>query len=197
MKNTIGIIGAGNIGKTIAAHLLKNSYVVKISNSKQPESLKETVAQLGNGATAVTAAEAAEEDMVILAIPWLQVKTLTNITDWRNKIVIDAANHYISSDFQMADLGNRASSEFTQDHLSGARVVKAFNTLYYKLLAADPVQANGHRVLFMSGDDLEAKLQVGEMIKNIGFAPIDLGTLSAGRVQQAKGPLALQNLIKL
>ncbi len=197
MKNTIGIIGAGNIGKTIAAHLLKNGYAVKISNSKQPESLKETVAQLGNGATAVIAAEAAEADMVILAIPWLQAKTLTNITDWRNKIVIDAANHYISPDFQMADLGNRASSEVTQDHLPGARVVKAFNTLYYKLLAADPVQANGHRVLFMSGDDLEAKLQVGEMIKNIGFAPIDLGTLSAGRVQQAKGPLALQNLIKL
>ncbi|MEJ7677974.1 MAG: hypothetical protein WKG06_08950 [Segetibacter sp.] len=64
-------------------------------------------------------------------------------------------------------------------------------------MAADPVQANGHRVLFISGDDNEAKQQVGEMIKNIGFAPVDLGTLSAGRLQQAKGPLALQNLIKL
>ena len=194
---TIGIIGAGNIGKTIAAHLLKNGYVIQISNSKEPESLKETVAQLGKGVTAVTAAKAAEADIVFLAIPWLQTKTLTNITDWRNKIVIDAANHYISSDFKLADLGNRASSEFTQDHLPGARVVKAFNTLYYKLLAKNPVEANGHRVLFMSGDDLEAKLQVGEIITNIGFAPIDLGTLSAGRIQQAQGPLALQNLIKL
>jgi len=197
MKKTIGIIGAGNIGKTIAAHLLKNGYAVNVSNSKQPDSLKETIVQLGNGATAVTATEAAEADIVILAIPWLQVKTLTNITDWRDKIVIDATNHYISSDFQMADLGNRSSSEIVQEHLPGSRVVKAFNTLNFKLLAADPVQANGHRVLFMSGDDLEAKLQVGEMIKNIGFAPIDLGTLSAGRVQQAKGPLALQNFIKL
>ena len=197
MKKTIGIIGAGNIGKTIAAHLVKNGYVIQISNSKEPESLKETIVQLGKGATEVTAAKAAEADIVFLAIPWLQTKTLTNITDWRNKIVIDASNQYISSDFKMADLGNRASSEFTQDNLPGARVVKAFNTLYFKLLAADPVEANGHRVIFMSGDDIEAKLQVGEMISNIGFAPIDLGTLSDGRIQQAKGPLALQNLIKL
>ncbi|MDQ2718762.1 MAG: NAD(P)-binding domain-containing protein [Bacteroidota bacterium] len=197
MKKTIGIIGAGNIGKTIATHLLNNGYAVKISNSKQPESLKETVAQLGKGATAVTAAEAAEADMVILAMPWLQAQTLTNLTNWKDKIVVDACNHYISPDFKMADLGNRASSEIVQEHLPGAHVVKAFNTLNFKLLADDPVQENGHRVLFMSGDDNEAKQQVGEMIKNIGFAPIDLGTLSAGRVQQAKGPLALQNLIKL
>ena len=197
MKKTIGIIGAGNIGKTIAAHLLKNGYVLQISNSKQPESLKETVAQLGEGATAVTAAQAAEADIVFLAMPWLQTKTLTNITDWNNKIVVDATNHYINSDFELADIGNRASSEFTQDNLPGARVVKAVNTLFYKLLATDPMVANGHRVLFMSGDDQEAKRQVAEMITDIGFAPIDLGTLSAGSIQQAKGPLALQNLIQL
>lgn len=197
MEKTIGIIGAGNIGKTIATHLLKNGYTVKISNSRPPESLRETVAQLGRGVTAVTAADAAEADMVILAIPWLQAQALTNLTNWKDKIVIDAANHYISSDFRMADLGNRASSEITQDYLPGARVVKAFNHLYFKLLAADPAEANGHRVLFISGDDEEAKVQVSEMITAIGFAPIDLGTLSAGRLQQAKGPLALQNLIKL
>lgn len=197
MKNSIGIIGAGNIGKTIAAQLLKNGYSVKISNSRQPDSLEATVVQLGEGATAVTAAEAAEADMVVLAIPWLQVKTLTNLTDWKDKIVIDTTNHFISPDFKMADLGNQASSEIVQEQLPGARVVKAFNTLYFKLLATDPVQENGHRVLFMSGDDPESKQQVGEMIKSIGFAPIDLGTLSAGKLQQAKGVLALQNLIKL
>ena len=197
MKKTIGIIGAGNIGKTVAAHLLKNGYTVKISNSKQPDSLQETVAQLGNGATAVTANEAAEADIVVLAIPWLQVKTLTNITDWKDKIVIDATNHYISPDFQLADLGNHASSEVVQEHLPGSHVVKAFNTLFFKILATNPVEANGHRVLFISGDDKEAKTEVSEMIKNIGFAPVDLGSLSAGKLQQAKGALALQNLIKL
>ena len=197
MKKTIGIIGAGNIGKTVAAHLLKNGYPVKISNSQQPDSLNEIVAQLGNGIVAVTAVEAAEADMVFLAMPWLQAQTLTNLTNWQGKIVIDATNHYISSDFKMADLGDRSSSEIIQEHLPGSRVVKAFNTLYFKVLATNPIEATGHRVLFMSGDDEEAKQQVGDLIKDLGFAPVDLGSLTAGKLQQAKGALALQNLIKL
>lgn len=197
MKKTIGIIGAGHLAKTIAAHLLQSGYTVNISNSKQPESLRETISLLGAGAVAVTTAEAAKAEIVILAIPWLQIKTLTDITNWENKIVIDASNYHKSADFQMEELGNRASSEIVQKQLSGSRVVKAFNTISFKLLAENPFVANGHRVLFISGDDIEAKEQVGEMIKNIGFAPVDLGSLSAGKLQQAKGALALQNLIKL
>lgn len=198
MKKTIGMIGAGNIGKTVAAHLLKNGYTVKISNSKHPDSLKETIAQLGNGATAVTANEAAEADFVFLALPWMHVKTLTQTTNWNNKVVIDATNHFVTPDMQVADLGSRSSSEVVQDYLQGARIVKAFNTLFFKILAATPVEANGHRVLFVSGDDKEAKAEVSEMIKDIGFAPVDLGSLSAGgKLQQAKGALSLLNLIKL
>ncbi|TCK83383.1 hypothetical protein C8N28_1984 [Albibacterium bauzanense] len=198
MKKTIGIIGAGNIGKTVAAHLLKKGYSVKISNSKHPDSLKETILQLGNGATAVTATEAAQEDIVLLALPWIQVKALTPIANWNNKIVIDATNHFITPDFQVADLGNRSSSEVVQDYLPGARIVKAFNTLYFKILEENPVVANGHRVLFMSGDDQEAKVQLSDMIRDIGFAPVDLGSLSVGgKLQQAKGALSLVNFIKL
>ena len=198
MKRTIGIIGAGNIGKTVAAHLIKNGYTVKISNSKSPDTLKETIAQLGNGATAVTANEATEADIVFLALPWKHVNTITQITNWNNKIVIDATNHFVTPDMQVADLGSRTSSEVVQDYLPGARIVKAFNTLYFKVLAANPVEANGQRVLFVSGDDKEAKAMVSEMIKNIGFAPVDLGSLSVGgKLQQAKGALSLLNLIKL
>ncbi|MEP6684126.1 MAG: NAD(P)-binding domain-containing protein [Parafilimonas sp.] len=198
MKKTVGIIGAGNIGKTVAAHLVKNGYSVKISNSKHPDSLKENIVQLGNGATAVTATEAAEADIVFLALPWIQIKTLTQIANWNNRIVVDATNHFVTSDMQVEDLGNRTSSEVVQDYLPGARIVKAFNTLYFKILEANPVVANGHRVLFVSGDDKEAKVQVSEMIKDIGFAPVDLGSLSVGgRLQQAKGALSLVNFIKL
>jgi predicted dinucleotide-binding enzyme len=198
MKKTIGIIGAGNIGKTVAAHLVKNGYSVKISNSKHPDSLKEIIVDLGNGATAVTATEAAEADIVFLALPWAQVITLTQIANWDNRIVIDATNHFVTSDMQVADLGNRTSSEVVQDYLPGARIVKAFNTLYFKILEANPVVANGHRVLFVSGDDKEAKVQVSEMIKDIGFAPVDLGSLSVGGIlQQAKGALSLVNFIQL
>lgn len=198
MKKSIGIIGAGNIGKTVAVHLLKNGFSVKISNSKGPDSLQETINQLGKGATAVTAGEAAEENIVLLALPWKQVKTITSITNWNNKIVIDATNHFISPDMQVADLGNRSSSEEVQDYLPGARIVKAFNTLFFKILAANPIEGNGHRVLFISGNNAEAKAVVSEVIEDIGFAPVDLGLLSeGGKLQQAKGPLSLLNLIKL
>ena len=119
-KKTIGIIGAGSIGKAVAAHLLKSGYSVIISNSKSPESLKETIPLLGSGATAVTTEAAASADMVLLALPWSQVKTLTQITDWKNRIVIDATNHF-TPDFQVEDLGGRASSEVVQNYLPGAR----------------------------------------------------------------------------
>ena len=197
MKKTIGIIGAGNIGKTVAAHLLKSDYAVVISNSRSPETLKETITQLGSGAKAVTTAEAAEADIVVLALPWSQIKTLTNITNWNNRIVIDAANYHISSDFQV-DIGTRPSSEVVQNYIPKARLVKAFNTLNFKLLETNPEVGNGNRVLFISGDDEDAKIEVGEMIEDIGFAPVDLGSLSDSRkYQEPKGALSLLNVIKL
>ena len=82
--------------------------------------------------------------------------------------------------------------------MKGARIVKAFNTIFFKILETDPHVANGNRVLFVSGDDAEAKDTVKEMITDIGFAPVDLGSLAVGsKFQQAKGALATLNLIKL
>ena len=198
MKKTIGIIGAGNIGKAVAAHFTNNGYTVKISNSKNPNSLQDTIAQLGKGVAAVSVKEAAQADIVFLALPWKNVNTLTQITNWDNKIVIDATNHFISPDMQVADLGSRSSSEVVQDYLPGSRIVKGFNTLAAKILSANPAEANGRRVLFISGDDKEAKAEVGDIIKDLGFTPVDLGLLAdGGKLQQAKGALSLQNLIKL
>ena len=127
---------------------------------------------------------------MLLALPWGKVNTLTQLTDWNNKVVIDATNHFIGPDMQVADIGSRTSSEVVQDYLPGARIVKSFNTISFKILAANPVEANGHRVLFVSGDDKEAKAAVIEMIKDLSFAPVDLGSLAAGgKLQQAKGAL--------
>ena len=197
MKNTIGIIGAGNIGKTVAAYLVKNNMSVTISNSKGPQTLTDVVAQLGPGVTAVTTAETAAADIVLLALPWSKVKDLAAVADWQGKIVIDATNHF-TPDYQVEDLGGLASSEVVAAQLPGVRLVKAFNTLSYKVLAADPVVGDGHRVLFVSGDDAEAKAQVSELIKTLGFAPIDLGSLAVGsKYQQAKGTFSTLNLLKL
>jgi predicted dinucleotide-binding enzyme len=170
---------------------------VLISNSKNPQSLDVTIGQLGKKQLRLPLQKAASADIVLLALPWAQVKTLTKITDWKGRVVIDATNHFTPS-FDLEDLGDRASSEVLLDYLPGARLVKAFNTLYFKVLALDPNTENGHRVLFVSGDDAEAKAEVSEVIEQIGFAPVNLGSLAVGsKLQQAKGALSILNLIKL
>ncbi|MES2109873.1 MAG: NADPH-dependent F420 reductase [Bacteroidota bacterium] len=200
MKKTFGIIGAGNIAQTVAKHLIKAGYGVTLSNSKDPDSLKDTVASLGAGVTAGTPEDAAKADIVLLALPWSGLSTLSNLTDWKDKVVIDATNAFISyaPDFRVADLGGRASSEVVAGQLPGARLVKAFNTLYFKILALNPEEAGGRRVLFYSGNDAAAKKEVGDVIESLGFAAIDLGDLATGsKLQEPKQAVATLNLIKL
>jgi predicted dinucleotide-binding enzyme len=200
MKKTFGIIGAGNIGKTVARHLINAGFKVILSNSRGVEALQETITALGNGAKAGTPEEAATADIVILALPWSQLSTLDSLTDWNNRIVIDATNHFITfaPDFQVADLGSLTSSEIVQQHVRGAKLVKAFNTLYYKVLEANPQEPNGNRVIFLSGDSADAKAEVESAITSLGFAVVDLGGLATGgRLQQPKGALASLNLIKI
>ena len=82
--------------------------------------------------------------------------------------------------------------------LPGALIVKAFKTLYFKILGANPQEAGGRRVLFVSGDDVAANNELKEVIGSLGFAAIDLGTLANGsKLQQAKGSVATLNLIQL
>jgi hypothetical protein len=96
------------------------------------------------------------------------------------------------------DLGGRSSSEIVAELVEGARVVKAANTLGAELLGSDPDEAGGRRVLFLSGDDGAAKAVVADLFEGAGFFPIDLGDLvTGGRMQQAGGPLAGVNLVRL
>ena len=134
MKQSFGIIGAGNIGQTVAQHLIKAGYPVILSNSKGPDSLKDLVKSLGVGAKAGTVKDAAKADIVLLSLPWSEVSSLTGIIDWNNKIVIDATNHFVTyaPDFLVADLNGKASSEVVASQLKGSRVVKAFNTLFIR-----------------------------------------------------------------
>lgn len=199
MKKTFGIIGAGNIGQTIAHHLLKAGHSVILANSSGGDSLTAITQSLGPGATAGTVRQAAQADIVLLSLPWSQVPTLKEITDWTGKTVIDATNHFITyaPDFKVEDLGGKASSEVVASLLPGAKIVKAFNTIFYKTLAEDPSVLGGNRVLFVSGDDPASKSEVTSVIASLGFAPIDLGMLSEGsKLQQAKGALATLNLVK-
>ena len=97
-----------------------------------------------------------------------------------------------------ADLDGRTSSEIVADLVPGARLVKSANTLRAETLAADPREAGGQRVLFLSGDDAGAKAAVAALFEDAGFFAIDAGDLvTGGRMQQPGGPLSGHNLVRL
>jgi len=195
----IGIIGAGGIGQAFAAHVARAGYEVIVSNSRDPESLAGLVRQLGPRAKAGTRQEAARADVVV-AVQWEHLRAaLSDLPAWNGRILIDATNPVLEPGFRLAELNGSTSSEIVASMAPGARVVKVANTLLRAALAADPKQAGGRRVLFMSGDDAAAKADVSGILDKVGFATIDLGGLaSGGRLQQFPGgPLPTLNLIKL
>ncbi|HEY6761496.1 MAG TPA: NAD(P)-binding domain-containing protein [Baekduia sp.] len=189
----IGIIGAGRIGQAMARTALRARRSVVIANSRGPESLTAVVAALGDGVAAGTVPQAAAAGIVVLAVPWPRVPQALDGLDWSGQIVIDATN-----DFDPSDLNGRTSSEVVADRVRGARVVKAANTLGAAVLASDPHQDGGQRVIFLSGDDADAKAEVSALFGDAGFFPIDLGALgTGGAMQQVGAPLAGVNLIRL
>ncbi len=190
---SVGIIGAGRLGQAMARTALRAGRQVVIANSRGPESLASVVSALGDGASAGTVADAAASDVVVIAVPWARVPEALEGLQWDGRVVIDTTN-----DFDPSDLDGRTSSEVVADLVGDAPVVKAANTLVAALLGADPREAGGQRVLFVSGDDGDAKAEVGALFHDAGFFTIDLGDLIAGgKMQQVGGPLAGANLIRL
>jgi len=197
--STIGIIGAGNIGRAIARAFARKGIATTLSNSRGPESLATAVADIGRLVTAGTREEAAAKDIVVVAVNWSKLPgALAGLPPFGGRIVVDANNPIEAPLFKPAELGGRASSQVFADLVPGARVVKAFNHLLSELLAADPTTDGGKRVLFYSGDDAGAKTAVGALIEQLGFFGIDLGSLAiGGRLTQFPGgPLPALNLVK-
>ena len=193
VTDALGIIGAGRLGRAMARTALRAGRRVVIANSRGPESLASVVSELGDGVSAGTASGAAAAAIVVVAVPWPRVPEAVQGLQWNGQVVIDATN-----DFDGSDLNGRTSSEVVADLVPGAHVVKAANTLVADVLASDPHEAGGRRVIFLSGDDVEAKAKVIALFEDAGFATIDLGNLATGgEMQQIHNPLAGLNLIRL
>jgi predicted dinucleotide-binding enzyme len=189
----VGIIGAGRLGQAMAQVAARAGRSVVIANSRGPESLTSVVSALGEGVSAATAEEAAMAGIVVIAVPWDRVHEAAQGLNWDGQIVIDATNDWADDDLQ-----GRTSSEIVADLVAGARVVKAANTLGAEVLGSDPHEAGGQRVIFISGDDADAKAKVVALFQDAGFAAIDLGDLATGgAMQQIHRPLAGLNLIRL
>jgi 8-hydroxy-5-deazaflavin:NADPH oxidoreductase len=192
----IGMLGAGEISRGIAKYALAQGHEVLLCNQSGPAKLAQIVTELGPGAAGVSRFEAAAAELVLLAVPWESVRdALTGVPPWNGRILIDATNPFLNPQHLniLDDIGDRLSSEIVAHLAPGARLVKAFNTMFATNLAEGPVpRAGTRRVLFVSGDDEAAKTTVKNLIESFGFAALDLGSLQVGgRMQQAKtAPLA-------
>lgn len=181
----IGLIGAGHIGGTLARLFVRAGHEVAVGNSRGPDSLAGLVGELGARARALTPAEAAAfGEVVVVSVPFGRYQRVP-AEALGGKIVIDTNNYYPDRDGHFSDLDNDSttSSEMLQAHLTGARVVKAFNTLYARWLAEKgrPAGASGRTAIPIAGDDPDAKRVVSRLIDQIGFDAVDLGGLAAGR----------------
>jgi 8-hydroxy-5-deazaflavin:NADPH oxidoreductase len=193
VTDSVGIIGAGRLGQAMARTALRAGRRVVIANSRGPESLASVVSELGDGVSAGTVEQASAVGIVVIAVPWDSVPEAVQGIDWDGLTVIDATN-----DWAADDLNGRTSSEVVAEIVAGARVVKAANTLAADVLGSDPQEAGGRRVIFVSGDDADAKADVVALFQDAGFAAIDLGELATGgAMQQIHHPLAGVNLIRL
>ena len=181
---TIGLIGSGNIGSTVARLAVDAGHDVVLSNSRGPETLTDLVDELGPHARAATAAEAgAAGDIVVVTVP-LKAYLDVPVEPLRGKVVIDTNNYYPQRDGHIAELDDESTtvSELLQAHLPESRVVKAFNNIQFSHLgslrrpAGDPERS----VLAIAGDDAEAKKFVTQLVDELGYDVVDAGPLAEG-----------------
>jgi 8-hydroxy-5-deazaflavin:NADPH oxidoreductase len=196
----IGIIGSGNIGGTAAQLFADAGHQVAISNSRGPHSLRDFEKSGGSNIKAMTIEEAiAFGYVILLAIPWIKRQELPSSGLLNGKIAIDAMNPY-SENFEVINLEPSSSSEEVAKQLKGARIVKAFNTMYYQHLKTKgntKLPKEDRTVLFVAGDDAQAKSIVSKLIDEIGFTPVDTGSLREGGRKQQPGSEIYNNPMTL
>jgi 8-hydroxy-5-deazaflavin:NADPH oxidoreductase len=190
---TVGIIGSGMIGGTVARLAVAAGYHVVLSNSRGPETLAELVAELGPLASAGPAGQAAEAgDLVLVSVPVkafgdLPVKPLAG------KPVMDTGNYYPQRDGNLAELdtGALTSSGLLQRDLPEAQVVKVFNNITFTHLGslARPHGAEDRSALPIAGDSDAAKAAVTAFLDSIGYDAVDAGSLAESWHQEPGTPV--------
>jgi predicted dinucleotide-binding enzyme len=189
---TIGLIGSGKIGSTVARLAVRAGYDVVLSNSRGPETLADLVGELGTRARAATPAEAAQAGgMVVVSIPLAAYRSVP-VTPLAGKIVIDTNNYYPQRDGHIPELDDESATtgELLQRHLPTSKVVKAFNNIYFEhlLSLARPAGAPDRSALPIAGDDAEAKAAVTAFLDAIGYDTVDAGPLAEGWRFQSDTP---------
>ncbi|WP_250009599.1 NADPH-dependent F420 reductase [Actinoplanes sp. M2I2] len=189
---TIGFIGSGNIGGTVARLAVAAGYDVVVSNSRGPETLQHLTDELGGSARAATPAEAAAAgDIVVVSIPFKAFPQLP-VAELAGKVVLDTNNYYPQRDgtIEALDKGELTSSELEQQSLGTARVVKVFNNINAGHLASlpRPSGAADRSALPIAGDDAAAKQIATEFLDALGYDAVDAGSLADSWRQEPGTP---------
>jgi predicted dinucleotide-binding enzyme len=189
----IAVFGAGHVGPVIARMALDAGFEVAIAASGAPENLDLITQVVMPGAEARWPADAAAAaDIVVLAIPLHKFPALDPAM-LAGKLVVDAMNYWAPADgvvpmFQDQEL---SSSEIVQRQLSQSTVIKSLNQIAYQDLenGRRPAESSDRHAIGVAGDDPDAVKLVGEVIDRIGYDPIVLNSLAAGRILQPGGPV--------
>jgi len=192
---TIGILGAGQAGSTIARATIAAGYDVVIANSKNPETLRGLIGSLGRGARAAWAAEAAEAaDFAVTAFPYRPDDKLP-VDELAGKIVLDTNNYMIWRDgnYPQIDAGLKTVHELRQEQLPESKVAKAFSHIQHHARSpirvpndhlpglfrmARPAGAPDRKALSVSSDYPEAVELVTRLYDDLGFDTVDNSPLS-------------------
>jgi 8-hydroxy-5-deazaflavin:NADPH oxidoreductase len=180
---SVGIVGAGNMGRSIAARLAKTSEAVTLAD-RNPGRAEAVVAEMtDDGVRAGDVSEALASDVVVLAL-WYPGTTDfagEHAAELDGKIVVDISNPLDESWIRLGIDPSTSSAELLARQLPGSRVVKAFNTTHAPALAEGQVEGVALDV-FLAGDDDAAKSQVGGLVKDAGMRPVDAGRLDNARL---------------
>lgn len=178
----IGVIGAGRIGGNVARRLALAGHEVTIGFGRDQDKL----AALGDeiGATVGTPVEVAGAEVVVFAVPWRVIDLALEATgSLDGRIVIDTTNQYAAGG--VLDLG-RTAARHNADRMPGARYTKCFNTLTSAFQATAATRTGDQRVVqWICGDDAAAKSDVGRLVEDAGYVPVDLGGIDECAVMEA------------
>jgi predicted dinucleotide-binding enzyme len=186
---TVAIIGSGKMGSGFARLLASKGFDIAIGN-KNPEKAVALAKEIGAKVKGGSVKDAVSQaDVIFLAVKYDDAAEALNAAgDLTNKVVIDISNP-ITADFKGLTIGHSTSAaEEIQKLTPGARVVKAFNTIFAELLPTE--SRKGRKVqVFIAGDDETAKAKVSDLVNAAEFEPIDSGTLYNSRFLEPMGEM--------